>query len=247
MIVSHKYRFIFLKTGKVGGTSLEIALSKYLGPDDVVTPVSLADDEKRHSLGFVTPQNFWKAPSEMGAGDLLESLRRGAQRRMARPGNRWRQDRKLPRKYRNHISAAALRPLLGEEVWNGYYKFTVDRNPWDKTVSMFFWDQKGDKKDLTFSEFVTSGRSYDSNFETYAVNGIPQVDRIVRYEALAEDLGEVSEAVGLPENVHDVMRTLSAKQGFRKTRDYRELYDERLRDIVAVQYAREIALLGYEF
>lgn len=40
MIISHKYKFIFLKTKKTAGTSFEIALSRYLGEDDVVTPIS---------------------------------------------------------------------------------------------------------------------------------------------------------------------------------------------------------------
>ncbi|MEL6382956.1 MAG: chondroitin 4-O-sulfotransferase, partial [Cyanobacteria bacterium J06626_18] len=32
MIISHEYKFIFLKTRKTAGTSIEIALSKFCGP-----------------------------------------------------------------------------------------------------------------------------------------------------------------------------------------------------------------------
>ena len=39
MILSHKYKFIFVKPAKVAGTSLELALRPLLGPDDVATPV----------------------------------------------------------------------------------------------------------------------------------------------------------------------------------------------------------------
>ncbi|NPD68131.1 sulfotransferase family 2 domain-containing protein [Lichenicola cladoniae] len=38
MIISHKYRFIFLKTTKTAGTSLEVFLSTVCAETDVVTP-----------------------------------------------------------------------------------------------------------------------------------------------------------------------------------------------------------------
>ena len=43
MIISHKKKFIFVKTQKVSGTSMEIALSHSLGRKDVITPLNLED------------------------------------------------------------------------------------------------------------------------------------------------------------------------------------------------------------
>jgi len=37
MIVSHKYKFIFLKPFKVGGSSVLQALGQHCGPEDIVT------------------------------------------------------------------------------------------------------------------------------------------------------------------------------------------------------------------
>lgn len=39
MIISHKYRFIFIKTYKTAGTSLEAYFSDHCGEEDVVTPI----------------------------------------------------------------------------------------------------------------------------------------------------------------------------------------------------------------
>ena len=39
MIVSHKYKFVFIKTTKTAGTSIEIELAKLVGDGDIVTPI----------------------------------------------------------------------------------------------------------------------------------------------------------------------------------------------------------------
>ena len=57
VIASHQHRFIFLKTRKTAGTSVEIALSKVCGPDDIITEISPED------------QAAW-----LGYGQALEAL-----------------------------------------------------------------------------------------------------------------------------------------------------------------------------
>jgi len=247
MIVSHKYRFIFIKTGKVGGTSLEIALSKFLGPRDIATPITLEDEEERYDRGFATAQNFQKSFAEMGPRDFWKWLEcslpaafvGGKKRAFAR--------RKLPRKFWNHMGAEQVRDLVGKEVWDGYFKFTVERNPWDKVVSMYYWDKKEKRKGQTFHDFVSSGMGYKSDFDFYSIGGIPQADKIVLYHRMEEGLTEVSEQVGLPENLFEVMKNIRAKGKYRRGKGFREHYDEHLKRIVSIQYAREIALLGFDF
>jgi hypothetical protein len=39
MIISHKHKFIFIKTVKTAGTSVEVELNRILAPDDVATPI----------------------------------------------------------------------------------------------------------------------------------------------------------------------------------------------------------------
>ena len=47
MIVSHKHKFIFVKTVKTAGTSVEIALSRFCGENDIITPIHPPDEELR--------------------------------------------------------------------------------------------------------------------------------------------------------------------------------------------------------
>ncbi len=58
MLLSHNYKFIFIKTKKTAGTSIEISLSRYCNhPNDIITPISKEDEKIREKLGIV-PKNF---------------------------------------------------------------------------------------------------------------------------------------------------------------------------------------------
>ena len=43
MIISNKYKFIFIKTRKTADTTIEYNLSKYLGNDDIISPSEQAN------------------------------------------------------------------------------------------------------------------------------------------------------------------------------------------------------------
>ncbi len=79
LIASHAHRFVFVKTRKTAGTSLEIALSRHCGPDDIVTRISPADEELRVAAGGVPPQNTETSPSSyahMGARRVIKVIGR---------------------------------------------------------------------------------------------------------------------------------------------------------------------------
>ena len=50
MILSHKHRFISLKTQKTGGTSVELALRELCGTEDIVAPLPLEDRDSEEAL-----------------------------------------------------------------------------------------------------------------------------------------------------------------------------------------------------
>ena len=79
MIASHAHRFVFVKTRKTAGTSLEIALSRHCGPSDIVTRISPEDEEMRAAAGGVGPQNGDTSPSSyahMGARRVIKVIGR---------------------------------------------------------------------------------------------------------------------------------------------------------------------------
>ena len=56
MIISHEHKFIFLKTRKTAGTSIELALSQLCGPNDIITPISPNDEPSTISASWPRPR-----------------------------------------------------------------------------------------------------------------------------------------------------------------------------------------------
>jgi len=73
MIVSHKYQYIFLKTTKIAGTSIEISLSRFCDPDDIITPISLQDELMRKKPG-IFPRNYKNHTCLLKSGEDNSSL-----------------------------------------------------------------------------------------------------------------------------------------------------------------------------
>jgi len=131
MILLKDPPLIFLKPRKVAGTSFEIALSKYARDDSIITPISPEDERARKDLGFWSAQNYKFSFSEV-AQDKALALRTLYHR-------------SLPKKYYNHIPAELAKRRLGDEIWRKSLKVSIVRNPFDQLVSMYFWQNKGDK------------------------------------------------------------------------------------------------------
>src|SRR4051794_10259239 len=179
MIVSHKCRFIFVKTLKTAGTSLEVFLSQHCGPDDVVTPI----------LPHVEPH---------------------------RPRNH--------DGFFNHMPAAVIRERVGPKVWETYFKFCVERNPWDKTLSYYHMMNARQGGGLTFDHFLRQD-DLPINHPKYTEPADPGrviVDRVLSYERLADELGGVFDRLGIP---FDGSLGVRAKSEYRTDRrPYREVY-----------------------
>lgn len=230
MIISHKYKFIFLKTNKTAGTSIEIALSGVCGADDIISPISPEDEKTRSESGHPGPQHHLASAREYGIVDVAKLLVKGRKKN----------------KFYNHISAAELKALIGEETWNSYYKFCFERNPWDRVISLYYWRCKSEPRP-TIAEFIDSGalkRLKRKGLELYSIDGQVAVDKICRFENIPEELELIRTHLDIPEK----LELPRAKSRFRKDqRSYREILDAEQQAIIAELFSDEINLMGYEF
>lgn len=235
MIISHEHRFIFLKTRKTASTSIEIALSEFCGPQDVITPISKDDEDIRHRLGFIGPRNYRKPLLQRRRGDWLYMLL-------------YRDLDAIPAlRFYNHITAAEVRALVPPEVWESYFKFSIERNPWDKALSYYHWDRRSPtRKDQTLPDFLYRLGTGLSNWPVYASDGNISADFVVRYEHLAADLAEVGKRIGLPKGLS--IENIHAKSGARTDRKpYQEVLTEAERGFIYHLCRREIEHFGYQF
>lgn len=230
MIVSHEHRFIFLKTRKTAGTSVEVFLSGIAGADAIVTPVEPAEPghEPRNYRGSATTNFLPALLADPGApGALLRNPR-------GRLG--------LYRHHWNHAPAWLVRARLGEEVWNGYFKFCFERNPWDKFVSLYWWAVRGQPDPPSLEEFIGSPRgARSSDWPLYALDDEIAVDAVGRYERLDDDLRSFLRRVGVTAEV-ELPR---AKSSFRGREDP-QLLSRQSAERIGELFHREVDAFGYE-
>lgn len=230
MIVSHAHKFIFMKTKKTAGTSVELALGPYCGPDDIITPTD-PNEEVDALRGEFKPRNFQRSGAVTWPTRLHE--------RWFRPGKIDRTD------FYHHMSAERAKSYLGPAIWNSYYKFTIERNPWDRQISYYSYLKsfKPSVQRMSFSEFLRSKSGNVKNSPIYMIDGKLAVDAVLSFETIADDFRSIALRFGLEGASLPVSNVTSGKIKKR----YQDFYTPEDRDYVSQLYAREISLLGYEF
>jgi len=240
MIVSYSRNFIFIKTRKTAGTSIEIALSKFCKEQDVVTPISPDDEITRRKLGGTLPQNFSNSPTfeiayrhAIESGDIhsIDTSRREADTQKI---------------FWNHMPALSVRQTISDQFWRDAYKFTIDRHPYEKVISQaYFRFERRYPRNNNFHDLlhnvVMEGRY--RNLDLYCYNGVPIVDAILKYEELPDCLRDISDLVG-----SDISLGLPrTKHQFRHDhRPAREILTKEQKRVVFSRCKMEFDLLGYE-
>ena len=130
MIISFRHNFIYWRPQKVGGSAVLQGLGEYCGGADIVN----------------YPNEVYIEDTHFNTMHIHRSVSTGPNSRNFT-------------KYTRHMLPDAIRET-SKVNWDSFFKFTIVRNPWDMTVSMYWWDKRpGD----TFSEWLAKGVKHDFN------------------------------------------------------------------------------------
>lgn len=213
VLVSHDREFIFLKTRKTAGTSIEMHLQKYCAAPGFVstetTPCIISD---YGIVGTLRKGKHEPVPPELQKGFEMRSSRI----------------------WTPHMPVRRLRRQLGRKVFDRYTKLSAVRNPFERSVSLYLfrlWNKKipvpEDFRDLVkdFEKFVTSFR-FDNDKKVTHFGGRMVVDHFIRYESLIDDLENAMNFLGLPPDKSSLAVTKSLRHK-RGQRSIAEFYTDR--------------------
>lgn len=232
MLVSHRKKFIFTKTVKTAGTSVESYYEPFCMPEDKWEE-SHCRDEYVSDTGIIGYRG-------VGPSGCV---------------------------YFNHMPAAKIRDLIGEETWSNYFKFTVVRNPFSKLVSGWYHFHrpkvnsrstlKSLVKNPAFLPFIFHGKRDIIEFRSwierggaiidrdgYMIDGEVAVDYFIKQESLADDLEYVNSILGISK--YD-RRVPNFKSGIRSSKfAIRDFFDSKTEKLVREKYAWEFERFGYD-
>ena len=248
MVLSHRFKFIFIKTGKTAGTSIEVFFSGVCGPEDILTPFSTPEPGHlpRNYRGLFNPIR-----------ELSVRLFGLEQRRVGRIRPTM-EDFLSRRKFFHHIPAWQVQARTSPRIWDRYFRFCVERNPWDKVVSGWHWYNYKYGLSVSMEDYLAlcakriAARdagvgAFPVNYLNYThpITGEMLVDRVLRYENLDLEFNEVLAQLGIPA---EGALSVRAKSGLRASgRRYNEEFSARQRRVVAELFEDEIRVHGYTF
>jgi hypothetical protein len=211
VLISHRKQFIYTKTAKTAGTSVESYFEKYCMPEGA--------------------WEFSHGREEFLSEEGIIGYR----------GNNF-----LAQNWYNHMPAVEIRDKIGHSIWQKYFKFCVVRNPFDKLVSGFFFNneiKEGEDLIESFRNWIKGG-GIVLDRDKYLINREICIDYFIRYENLENGIAYVCNLRNMPFEPERIPRL---KASFRNREiPLREFYDEETIQIVSQRYKFEIECFNYD-
>lgn len=150
-----------------------------------------------------------------------------------------------------HLALRQVRPHVGEEMFDSYFKFAFVRNPFDRFVSYcaFMTRENGaferNPREVMRHLLFKVRPLHHVLFQPQhgfitGENGELLTDYVGRVEEMQASYDAICARIGIPSQALEQVN--SSRRG-----SYRDYYDQPLIDGVRELYGRDIELFGYEF
>ena len=237
MIVSFKYKFIFIKSYKTAGSSIENYLYPYLNNKDILAPTE--NYKGINCWGDFDPKEI---ESYFGKEYLENKV-------------------KYKIKYFAHMPIwlvkERLKPLsdkLNYDIFKNFYKFGVIRNPFDTIVSHYYWINSKNNKNSKLVSFKKILKELESNiFPQYGLLNLNEFmdknyneilcDKIIKYENLNKELSMVFNKLSI--NFDGELKIFKKKSIKRK--DYRDFFDKDSQKLITDIFWKDFEIFDYSF
>ncbi len=157
----------------------------------------------------------------------------------------------LAKAQHGHLSFAQVRPYLGEDAFQTYFKFAFVRNPFDRFVSYcsFSTREEGafDRDPRAVMRHFAIEQPpmqhllfYPQHLFLTSREGALLTDQVGRVEEMQASYDAIAARLGIPTT--QLEQVNASRRG-----DYRAYYDQPLIDAVAKIYQRDLDLFGYSF
>ena len=152
-----------------------------------------------------------------------------------------------------HVGINRVQPLIREDFWEGAFKFTSERHPYEKAVSFAYWrwyniggrdnprEPSGKEFDAHLDRMVRQGK-YPS-FPLYSIDGKSVVDDFVKLENLLGDIQRIAARIGIsvPKALPQTRTESRADR-----RPAGEILSTEQKEVIWQRCRPEFELLGYE-
>ena len=223
VLVSHPAKFIYMKTRKTAGTTVEMYFERFCVPEGAYSGAEVVT-ETVSPVGVI-----------------------GSRRSGKRPGDVWRNH--MPaREVKALVGAEVWGRYLKFAAVRNPYATVLSSYFWKNARSYPDSDAGFERARRDFAAFVRGrplrGRSWGNDADIVGIDGAMQMDMLVRQEQLADDTKAVCDRLGLPWNPERLVHTKKTA-GAPRAYPLQDFYTEETAAIVRREFDWVFSRLDY--
>lgn len=204
-IISFSNKFIFLKTRKVAGTSVQMLLREFAqGPDDIIAAITPRDEFDAISSGLRSKNFFVNKADENAFYEAVAEREFAKAREILGSSKRY---------MSSHVDIKLLKKMVEKKGYdiNEFYIFSIERHPYSWLVSNCRYNNTNyndnasgldvqispDKLNKKIGAFLNRENvSNLLNWNMYTENNAVVVSKVIKYENLHDGMLEVARDIG---------------------------------------------------